>query len=562
PKVKYYSDRHQRRIVKAEAEILTLPVAQTVSVADPCTEYPVELNRNASNSSTIDLIHEQIPTTQENTFDSAYELQASDSTIPNSTDQDILTYQNNVTIWEEECQPITTSEDSDNQDDHFDIQNYLVQWSLKHKVSHSALNDLLTMLKKHECFTNIPKDSRTPRQTVVEPLPPGEYVHFGLKNALQTLLENVKNPPVEMKIQIGIDGIPVHRSTNIQMWPRLVRSVDRTSSMETVVADAVRCIRSTSDATDSEIKKAVMSWLQHSTDRVKAHLKALNKRSETSRQYRYDELLQIFIASLSFHYRLQRDSTLDIHHLAGDGSMQIRYKRSINSAVISAPTEVHTEAQSNTKISKPIYKPNDWLSDLIRLITGEDVTAFITLIHETISASEKLAVEVYKELIEILGTLEGEASRDIELILNSAIEDAIAICETVVIDLATLMPAITNYHPLFADVSELIKIILGKTLEQFLLEVGIALIKTQELIEDTVTKIEVAAEKVAHEAAVKIRALANKTLVEVANMIEPILRVLEECIDLDSTSKVSPKDKYLTEAKFKLRLILNRPQGD
>ncbi|CAG7668768.1 unnamed protein product [Allacma fusca] len=353
PKVKYYSDRHQRRIVKAEAEILTLPVAQKVSVADPCTEYPVELNRNASNSSTIDLIDEQIPTTPENTFDSAYELQANDSTIPNCTDQDILTYQNNVTIWEEECQPITTSEDSDNQDDHFDIQNYLVQWSLKHKVTHSALNDLLTMLKKHECFTNIPKDSRsllkTPRQTVVEPVPPGEYVHFGLKNALQTLLENVKDPPVEMKIQLGIDGIPVHRSTNTQMWPILVRSVDRTSSVETVglycgkskpesasvylsqlveelkvlldvgfsfkncqlkvtlnafICDAparafisgvknhtgyrgcnaVRSIRSTSNATDSEIKKAVMSWLQHSTDRVKAHLKALSKRSATSRQ--------------------------------------------------------------------------------------------------------------------------------------------------------------------------------------------------------------------------------------------------------------------------------------
>ncbi|CAG7673153.1 unnamed protein product [Allacma fusca] len=88
-KVKYYSDRHQRRIVKAEAEVLMLPVAQKVSVADPCTEYQVELNRNASNSSTIDLIDEQIPTTHENTFDSAYELQASDSTIPNSTDPDI-----------------------------------------------------------------------------------------------------------------------------------------------------------------------------------------------------------------------------------------------------------------------------------------------------------------------------------------------------------------------------------------------------------------------------------------------------------------------------------------
>ncbi|CAG7719097.1 unnamed protein product [Allacma fusca] len=46
-----------------------------------------------------------------------------------------------------------------------------------------------------------------------------------------------------------------------------------------LILDSVRAVRPTANSTESDVKKCIMSWLQHATDRIKAHQKSKAKKS-------------------------------------------------------------------------------------------------------------------------------------------------------------------------------------------------------------------------------------------------------------------------------------------
>ena len=66
------------------------------------------------------------------------------------------------------------------QDTNLDLS--LISWSHEHNISHSALNDLLKLLKPHH--QSLPKDSRTLLQTPTKinivQCSGGAYIYFGL----------------------------------------------------------------------------------------------------------------------------------------------------------------------------------------------------------------------------------------------------------------------------------------------------------------------------------------------------------------------------------------------
>lgn len=105
--------------------------------------------------------------------------------------------------------------------------------ALKHEVSHSFLNDLLKILRKHDCFQNLPLDARTLLQTPagktnVITMAPGLFYHFGLKNQIENELmkwEKRQNLELFQKLllSINIDGLPLFKSSNVQVWPILGR---------------------------------------------------------------------------------------------------------------------------------------------------------------------------------------------------------------------------------------------------------------------------------------------------------------------------------------------------
>jgi len=106
----------------------------------------------------------------------------------------------------------------------------LAEWTIKNKIAHTALNSLLLILKKHKCFSSLPKDARTILHTKpidvckIRDVNPGKYYHFGIENGIIRSFSNHDERVQqldEIKLVIGIDGLPISRSSSNQFWPIL-----------------------------------------------------------------------------------------------------------------------------------------------------------------------------------------------------------------------------------------------------------------------------------------------------------------------------------------------------
>jgi hypothetical protein len=107
----------------------------------------------------------------------------------------------------------------------------LSEWTSNYNITHSALDGLLAILQKHSCFSNMPRDSRTILQTKsidntrMRIIGSGKYYHFGLSKGIKIYFQHDVN---KIKLVIGIDGLPISKSTSRQFWPILayIRSHD------------------------------------------------------------------------------------------------------------------------------------------------------------------------------------------------------------------------------------------------------------------------------------------------------------------------------------------------
>lgn len=107
---------------------------------------------------------------------------------------------------------------------------FLRNWAIIHGVKSCAVSDLLSQLKKYPCFSTIPKDVRTllhtPRKCDIIDVKPGKYCHFGLTNGIMETLSNNSLKKEKCKLQgvhiaVGIDGLPLSKSSSSTFWPIL-----------------------------------------------------------------------------------------------------------------------------------------------------------------------------------------------------------------------------------------------------------------------------------------------------------------------------------------------------
>lgn len=102
----------------------------------------------------------------------------------------------------------------------------LRQWSLLNNIPHTSLTSLLSILRQHPCFNNLPKHAKTflktPRATNIREMPPGQYCYFGILPILTSYLRRYSDRNENhISLQIGIDGLPISRSSENQLWPIL-----------------------------------------------------------------------------------------------------------------------------------------------------------------------------------------------------------------------------------------------------------------------------------------------------------------------------------------------------
>lgn len=111
----------------------------------------------------------------------------------------------------------------------------LANWAINCNVSLTTVNSLLCVLKSFEGvpIPALPKDARTLLQTpyklnthyrVVEP---GLYFHFGLAAGIHQFVNNSPGINVnEFNIAIGIDGLPLAKSSGSQFYPILAYIIE------------------------------------------------------------------------------------------------------------------------------------------------------------------------------------------------------------------------------------------------------------------------------------------------------------------------------------------------
>ncbi|XP_060872826.1 uncharacterized protein LOC132946776 [Metopolophium dirhodum] len=113
-------------------------------------------------------------------------------------------------------------------DDRDPILTMLCHWAVSYNITNVALSDLLKTLKKHKCFNFFPEDARTILKTnkhidtkQVQVITPGIYYHFGTEIGLKSLGDWFQFHDETIKIVVGIDGLPLTKSSQSSFWPIL-----------------------------------------------------------------------------------------------------------------------------------------------------------------------------------------------------------------------------------------------------------------------------------------------------------------------------------------------------
>ncbi|KAF0757399.1 Uncharacterized protein FWK35_00026112, partial [Aphis craccivora] len=102
----------------------------------------------------------------------------------------------------------------------------LRKWAVDYNIPHHALNGLLSVLKQHKCFKPLPKDSRTLMQNIPKnttnfySIEPGLYYHFGVENGIKLNINRCLESD-NIELVIGVDGLPLFKSSSDQFWPIL-----------------------------------------------------------------------------------------------------------------------------------------------------------------------------------------------------------------------------------------------------------------------------------------------------------------------------------------------------
>ncbi|XP_046395285.1 uncharacterized protein LOC124162718 [Ischnura elegans] len=103
----------------------------------------------------------------------------------------------------------------------------LKEWALS-GITHTKVDELLKILKKHPCHSNLPSNARTllatPRSNNIKNVGSGKYVHVGIANSIKEILRD--HPETretrELKLQCSVDGVPLAKSSASQAWPILM----------------------------------------------------------------------------------------------------------------------------------------------------------------------------------------------------------------------------------------------------------------------------------------------------------------------------------------------------
>lgn len=112
------------------------------------------------------------------------------------------------------------------------LKHQLCRLTIQHHLSRSVVDDLLSCLR--EFGLNLPKCKKSLLQNkqsslITRDVLNGQYVHFGIENALKRCNYEFLKTIETIRIDVNIDGLPLYKSSNKSLWPILGAFVDQKS---------------------------------------------------------------------------------------------------------------------------------------------------------------------------------------------------------------------------------------------------------------------------------------------------------------------------------------------
>ena len=117
--------------------------------------------------------------------------------------------------------------DSNSENEELGMVNELAKWILAFKISRSASNKLLQILRQNG-HGDLPKCTRTilqtPRCVASEKKCGGDYIYLGIARGITRTLNanaqhNFENDTISLVV--NVDGVPLYKSSSVQAWPLL-----------------------------------------------------------------------------------------------------------------------------------------------------------------------------------------------------------------------------------------------------------------------------------------------------------------------------------------------------
>ena len=125
------------------------------------------------------------------------------------------------------------------------LNDKLAKWALDFNISKDAVSALLHILNGYH--PGLPLDSRTLLKTpdtsksLIKNITGGCYYHFGIINGLKKLVDgglvisSTGDDTKLIQLQINVDGLPVYKSTNYQLWPIVGMVVNASAKIPFVI---------------------------------------------------------------------------------------------------------------------------------------------------------------------------------------------------------------------------------------------------------------------------------------------------------------------------------------
>lgn len=229
------SERHQRRLVQAKRAKLEQDETRVSSGAsappyEDCHDQgpsqstvPAQLHESESTSVNAEHLHKDFEELSQELQDTS--ITSKQTSIAESYKE----YESDYEPEEDDSEECNQSANFLKYQDTELLKEELRAWHCGNKCTQTATTELLQILRSEVRFPDLPKRCetlvKTPTGKVeIREVTPGIYWHCGIEKNLSLLHEDIKNNLKigdTIRITVGIDGIPMAKSSGSQFYPIL-----------------------------------------------------------------------------------------------------------------------------------------------------------------------------------------------------------------------------------------------------------------------------------------------------------------------------------------------------